>query len=193
MAMKPCTDATAADWISTSNLPWFNLVNFGPAGFTEHARLRFIPDPTHEGQTEHESGAGPDTPSESDRLAIAVAVLLKHSTTPHEVFIAFWDSYGFAMPAARFEVPSRGFFLYGGTIADDGHWDIAAEDQAPGQSWLPVPAFIWPADHAWCVAFDVDPHWAGIGGSGEAIAELLACPELDVATASPEDSQPFYL
>lgn len=26
----------------------------------------------------------------------------------------------------------------------------------------PPPAFVWPSEHAWCVACDVDPHFASI-------------------------------
>lgn len=106
--------------------------------------------------------------------------------------MAFWDGFGFAMPAARFEVPNREFFLYRGSVADVGSWDIAEEDQVPGQQWIPAPAFIWPADHAWCVAHDVDPHWAGIGAGAEAIAELSASQILDVVPAAPAAPQPTY-
>jgi hypothetical protein len=49
---------------------------------------------------------------------------------------------------------------------------------------MPDFAFIWPADHAWCVANDVDPHWAGIGADVSAVSELLADPRLDVVAAT---------
>jgi hypothetical protein len=51
---------------------------------------------------------------------------------------------------------------------------------------MPDPAFIWPADRAWCVANAVDPHWAGIGADVSAIDELLADPRLDVVRANPK-------
>jgi hypothetical protein len=54
------------------------------------------------------------------------------------------------------------------------------------------PAFMWPADHAWCIASDVDPHWAGIGAATAAIDELLADPRLDLVPALPSEIQPAY-
>ena len=57
---------------------------------------------------------------------------------------------------------------------------------------MPDPAFIWPADHAWCIANDVDPHWAGVGADGSAIDELLADSRLDVVPADRSQDQPYY-
>ena len=58
---------------------------------------------------------------------------------------------------------------------------------------MPDPAFIWPADHAWCIANDVDPHWIGIGADTPAIDQLVAHPLLDVVPADPRQEQPYYL
>ena len=67
-------------------------------------------------------------------------------------------------------------------------------DLSPGRLWpdLPDPAFVWPADHAWCLANDVDPHWAGIGADASAIDDLVADPRLDVVPADPRLRQPSY-
>lgn len=192
MAIKPCTGSSAADWITSSQLPWHQLVGFGPAGFDGHARLRFIPDPAQPGQSENDAAPGPDAPTETQQLEFAVAALRKHTTTPDELFFCFWDGFGFAMPGAQVDVPNRSYFLYRGKVSSAGTWDIAPADQAPGQPWLPVPALIWPADHAWCAASDVDPHWAGIGASSDAIAALLADGRLDVVRANPGEQQPHY-
>lgn len=66
------------------------------------------------------------------------------------------------------------------TVSDIGDWDV------------PYPAFVWPADRAWCVAADVDPHWAGIGADTAAIDRLVADPHLDVVPADPREDQPCY-
>ena len=58
---------------------------------------------------------------------------------------------------------------------------------------MPGPAFIWPGDRTWCLANDVDPHWAGIGADSAAIDELLADPRLDVVPADPHHAPPHYL
>jgi hypothetical protein len=36
------------------------------------------------------------------------------------------------------------------------------------------PGCMWPADHSWCVANDVDPDFAVIGGPAAAIELLIA-------------------
>jgi hypothetical protein len=79
-----------------------------------------------------------------------------------------------------------------GPLAEIGAWDTA--EAWPGQYRLDAaePAFVWPADHAWCVARDVDPHWAGIGGDTPLVDQLVADPLLDVASADPAAEQPSY-
>ena len=64
--------------------------------------------------------------------------------------------------------------------------------RANGPQIVRSSTFIWPADHAWCVAHDVDPHYAGIGASSAAVADLLAQPDLDVVPADPRVEQPYY-
>lgn len=191
--LEPCADATAANWIIGSELPWHQLLSFGPAGFPAYARIRFIPDPVRNGQPENEAGGPRSELSETERLNIAVGLLRQYTSTPGELFYAFWDGYGFTLPAARFEVPGREFYLYRGCPAGDGSWDMAAQHQAQGQSWMPVPAFIWPADHSWCIAYDVDPHWTGLGADTDAVAALVADSRLDAVRAEPAQQQPFYL
>ncbi|MPY81037.1 MAG: hypothetical protein GEV04_21920 [Actinophytocola sp.] len=88
-------------------------------------------------------------------------------------------------------IPNRAYFLFRGSLSEFGDWGAA--DMWPGQprSDMP-PAFIWPADHAWCVANDVDPHYAGIGAAATAIDDLLSQPGLDVVPADPRAEQPHY-
>ncbi|NKS72360.1 hypothetical protein GS531_04915 [Rhodococcus hoagii] len=62
---------------------------------------------------------------------------------------------------------------------------------APGHG-SPTPAFIWPADHAWCVTCDVDPHFASIGASADAIARLVADTRVDVVVDDPDTEPPYY-
>ena len=58
---------------------------------------------------------------------------------------------------------------------------------------FPVPpAFVWPDDQRWCLASDVDPHWAGIGAEDAAVEALLRTPGLDVVRADPREVQPHF-
>lgn len=88
-------------------------------------------------------------------------------------------------------IPNRAYFLFRGAAAGFGDWG-AAQTGSGHEVGMPDPAFIWPADHAWCVANDVDPHWAGIGADAAAIDQLLADPLLDVVPADPREDQPRY-
>ncbi len=217
MALVPCTDLSPASWITSSDLPWQRLVGFGPAAFPAYARLLFLPDPAYEGQEESDAALDDDAPSESARLRTVLETLTRHTRTPDDCYFCLWDGWGSdiwgdhdddpprrrpriapAFPSSVLQgpkvvVPNREYFLFRGAAAGYGDWGAA--EMWPGQPRpdMPDPAFVWPADHAWCIANDVDPHWAGIGAGAAAIDELLADPRVDVVPADPRDSQPWYL
>lgn len=94
--------------------------------------------------------------------------------------------------APKVEVPNRAYWLFRGPLAEIGTWDTA--EAWPGHCRLDAaePAFVWPVDRAWCVALDVDPHWAGIGGGRPLINQLITDPILDVVAADPTTEQPRY-
>jgi hypothetical protein len=52
-----------------SERPWQQLVGFGPEGFPAYARLRFLPDPAYEGQSENDVDVAEDAPTETALLA----------------------------------------------------------------------------------------------------------------------------
>ncbi|MBF0723073.1 hypothetical protein IR165_11900 [Sanguibacter inulinus] len=78
----------------------------------------------------------------------------------------------------------RRFALLSGRVTDIDSW--------PSSSGGSLPAFAWPEDRAWCFTSDVDPHWAGIAGSDEAISALVDDPHLDVVRASFGEAAPSY-
>ena len=80
-------------------------------------------------------------------------------------------------------IPNRTYYLLHGPLADFGQWGVRETGHNPA-------AFVWPADHAWCIASDVDQHWAGIGASSNAINRLLAQQDLDIVTANPDAGAP---
>ncbi|MHA7304061.1 hypothetical protein ACX80E_02270 [Arthrobacter sp. TMN-49] len=192
MTLRPAPENSAADWITGTTLPWQQLVGFGPAGFPAYARLRILPDPTRPGQSENDAEAIPGVLPETDMMQAAIVSLSKHTATAGGLYFCFWDGSGFDMPGAWVDVPNRSYYLYEGSVSENGAWEIATEDQAPDQQWIPTPALVWPADRAWCVAKDVDPHWVGIGASTDAINELIADPRLDAVSADPAEWPPQY-
>ena len=205
-----------------SDRPWEQLVSFGPAGFPAYARLRFLPDPAYVGQEESDVDVDEAHDETAQlRVALETltrhtrtpddcyfclwdgwgtdieggdgARRLDHHTGTVSrgplIAPAFPPS---VLHGPKVVVPNRAYFLFRGSTSDFGDWGAA--DAWPGKPRqnMPDPAFIWPADHAWCVADDVDPHWAGIGAEVSAIDELLADPRLDVIPADPRQDQPYY-
>ena len=216
VSLAPCSDLSPARWIVASKAPWQRLVGFGPSGFAAYARLRFLPDPAHAGQRESDVG---DARCETEELQLLFEVLATHTRAPDECYFCLWDGWGDiygggavavlgdrgdvrpqptvapAFPPSVLDgpkviVPHRAYFLFRGPASEAGDW--GATDMWPGQPRRYKPGFAWPADHAWCVASDVDPHWAGIGADAPVIDELVGDPRLDVVPADPNDEQPSY-
>ncbi len=186
-------ETSVGDWLGASGTPWSQLVGFGPAGFDAYARLRFIPDPDpgRPGQTESDAELGDLHPSDLDQVRLALRVLAPFTGTPHDCVFAVWDGWGHGLEIPRglplLELPHRSYGLLRGSLADVDEWQRAlGSDLAVG------PAFVWPEDRRWCLASDVDPHWAGIGADQQAVRALLAEPGLDVVRAEPAEHQPSY-
>jgi hypothetical protein len=192
MPLRYCSDMSAADWIVHAYIPWEQWVNFGPPGFPAYARLRFIPDPTKPGQTEADAYVDDHLP-EMEQTRLALEYLGQFTATPEDCYFCVWEGYGDEyIPPSVLEgpmviIPHRRYFLLHGSLIDFGSWE-----EIFGSVGDFPPAFAWPADHSWCFARDVDPHWAGIGAEQAAIDALLNAPELDVVPAQPTEHQPTY-
>jgi hypothetical protein len=186
------TDMSAAHWIIQARAPWEQLVNFGPAAFPAYARLRFIPDPTKPGQVESDVNTADDHPSDMQQARRALDHLRPFTSTPEECYFCVWEGYSdvdYPPPGVPLvSIPHRRYFLLQGSVSDLDSWD----DILGSTGYAPPPAFAWPADHSWCFASDVDPHWAGIGAEQVAIDALLDALELDVVPARPTEPQPTY-
>lgn len=94
MTLTPCSDATAADWITTSRQWWWHLVTVGPQMFPTYTRLRFIPDPAYPGQTESDMGRPPGALEDIEQLRVAVDALLPHTSARQDGYVLLWDGWG---------------------------------------------------------------------------------------------------
>jgi hypothetical protein len=56
MTLARSADVSPASWITDSEIPWPQLVTFGPPGFAAYARLRFLRDPAYKDETETDAG-----------------------------------------------------------------------------------------------------------------------------------------
>jgi hypothetical protein len=193
VTLQYCNDPSAADWIVQADIPWTRLVEFGPPAFPAYARLRFIPDPTKPGQAEGDVNIADDHPSDMQQIERALDHLRRFTATPEDCYFCVWEGYSdvyfppSVLNGPLVTIPHRRYFLLHGSLTDLGSWD----ETLGGAGYHP-PAFAWPADHSWCLASDVDPHWAGIGAEQAAIDALLNAPELDVVPARPTEPQPTY-
>ncbi|MET4046302.1 MULTISPECIES: hypothetical protein [unclassified Rhodococcus (in: high G+C Gram-positive bacteria)] len=192
MTFELCADSTPALWMAFQNLPWYRLARRGPIGFEKYARLLFIPDPKFSGQKTSDIEFDGDSPSELMQVATALNVLTGHTTTPDECYFAIWDGWDSITigPPPNFKIHNRDYWLIRGTLADYEHWN-SANPALWAYGDTPDPAFIFPADHAWCITNDVDPHFATIAATAEAIDEILGNDQIDTVLDDP-DSEPDY-
>lgn len=206
MTVSACVDSSPAAWLLDQDREWYDLTARGPLGFASYARLRFIPDPAFLGQRESDAAIpdlGRPGPSEMWQIGVAMTYLTGHTTTPDECYYLIWEGWPDVetlceqIGAARIDIDDeagrsvRGYYLFRGDT-DLRAWDHD-DAGAPFDSSWPIPAFVWPADRAWCVVRDVDPHFATIGAGDAAIAEILSDPRIDVVDDDPTVNPPRYL
>jgi hypothetical protein len=133
--------------------------------------------------------------------AALVEVLTRHTSTPDSCWLCLWDGYGDLHPGGSFtftafrvgddpppplpppkyprqknrvRLPARDYLLFHGAVGD-------------AHGWSQGPNLWWPDDRAWCVATEIDFPYTYVGGSAEAIEELLARPDLEALPASITD------
>ena len=188
MPLEFLTDGSPADWLSLSRTPPWQLITFGPAGFEQYARLRFLPDPRFPGQLESDVDLPASSAPEGVQSLWALERLRRFTSTPDRWYFCIWDGFGIQLPVdVCVDLGHRAYHLARGSLEDWRQW-VREQPIYPGMP----PAFAWPQDRSWCFTRDVDPHWAGVGGSGQAIQALLEDPDLDVVPADPAAVPPAY-
>ena len=200
MALAHEPDVSHAAWLTDRIEPWEQLCAWGPPVFAAAARLFHGDpgDPPDPGELMNLEGDLDD-----DQLRTLVEVLARHTTTRGDCFFGLWDGFGdieggtppgfaaAARAAPRVRIPGRTYLLFRGPLADAGVWGAA--ELTPG--WprrINSPNLMWPADHAWFVATEIDLPWTGVGGSEALVADLLAEPGLDAERAEPGPDAPYW-
>ncbi|WP_260681840.1 hypothetical protein [Gordonia rubripertincta] len=204
--LRFCTDVSPADWITrrrdatddvASGQAWKALALFGPPEFEAYARVRFRPDPDgpHQGVPREDFTQAVYAGYEHGIVARTCRALAAETRSSDDCYFAIWAGYpGVLSPlpgGPRMHIPNRDYHLYVGTLSDLKAWEQPLTHETPALLHDP-PAFVWPADRAWCLASDVDPHWAGIGADTTTIRALTTRDDIDVVTADRYGRQPFY-
>lgn len=149
------------------------------------------------------SGQGPHQGSlYTPDAEVLAGVLRGFTATPEECYFCLWDGYGWegrrllstpgtaplilpdpvpeaVRQGARVRLPERDYLLYTGPVeaitapAEIGHGQCAN--------------LAWPADHAWCVASEIDLACTYAAGSEALIDALLADGRIEALPAHPDD------
>lgn len=199
MSLTHEPDVSVADWVVGADEPWQVLASQGPAGFEAYATIR------------HADGTGPERVAEVTRLGVhhtttardAFFALWDGWGELHEgrVYASMDPGRHFGrmfrsdpgprtapafgpevMDGPRAMLADRSYLVFRGPLTSVGDW--GARPYTP--DWprsLPQASFTWPADHAWCIASDVDPDWFTVGGSRALVDAVLDHPDLDAEPA----------
>jgi hypothetical protein len=206
-------DVAKADWFAHSSDHWAQLCSIGPSGFAGYARL-FHPVSPDADEADSETFWGNlEGHLDQEVLIRLLAVLERHTATSDECYFGLWEGFaeiegspavmrfdGRTIPPAfppevmagpRLRIPAREYLLFRGPLTKAGQWGAA--DELPGEPReINSPNLIWPADHSWFVATEIDLPWTGIAGSTELIADLLADEALDVKATQPSPDLPYW-
>jgi hypothetical protein len=134
---------------------------------------------------DHQPGVWENEPDEGslpEREAATLAGVLASFTTSRRWWYAVWEGFG-ALPqrwraAPTVPMPARAMYLFRGAQADA----TASFEPDP---WTQSASLWWPDDRAWCVATDVDLMSSYVGGSRDAVAALVAHPDLEAYEVPP--------
>jgi hypothetical protein len=167
--IRPAEDAGAAQWLLRPDVDWWDLVRYGPPGFEVYVRIAFPRD----------SGAGADHLSgeeQADAVRTALTALTSFTTTPSQGYAAIWEGWVSRRPvpqAPRVEIPHRVMLLFTGPV------DVLRD--APALAWYgsaaglgQEPHLVWPQDHAWCLACEVDEEIEFTVGCSTQASQALA-------------------
>jgi hypothetical protein len=146
-----------------------------------------------------------------DAAALA-SIAREWTSTPQDCWFCVWDGYGWdavstsvllatdgepppevvAAPprdpvpqpvrdGPHVLLPHREYLLYQGPAED-----VVASASLHG-TWGQCANLWWPADHAWCVASEIDLPWTYVGGQRGLIDAILADDRIEALPAAPDD------
>jgi hypothetical protein len=164
--IRPAADADAARWLLQADVGWQDLVTYGPPGFDVYVRIALRQGDVVNGFDE----------VPLDTIRAALSTLASRTTTAECGYAAVWEGWGGGPPspsAPRVDIPNRAMLLF------TGH--VEALRDAAGLAWYgsavrvsQEPHLVWPEDHAWCLACDVDEEIEFTVGCSSETAKALS-------------------
>ena len=135
-------------------------------------------------------------------MARVMDIARGYTNTTEEITVALWEGWGIGLqPAKRgtdpallrllrngpfLELPWRRYVLLATTALDltDPAWPFTA-----GMGWSPgvpgpMPQLVWPADHAWAVASEIDFDSTLVGGTFGLINAIVEHPDIEAVRVS---------
>lgn len=194
MALNFHSDPAGAEWI-VAGQPRSSIgttLLLGPPGFETYARVLSLPDPQRPSQSEDEIDevAMREAPTEQEVVRATTEALSAITGSGERLRFLLWDGYPCepALPSGtRVDLAGwRTCALAAGTLTDWTSWS-----ESGAQRWFP-PAFVWPPDREWCLAYDVDAHFAGVAGTLSTVDELLIRSRHPAMVASRGRPLPIY-
>jgi len=156
----PAADAGPARWLLQPDVDWWDLVRYGPPGFDVYVRIAFPQQ---------------DVEEPFDAVRAALVTLASYTSTADRGYAAIWDGWGGRPPtpqAPRVHIPNREMLLFTGCVEALSHAPAVAWHEPPGYG--PPPHLVWPEDHAWCLACEVDEEIEFTVGCSSDASEALA-------------------
>ena len=160
--LRPAANANPARWLLRAEVDWWDLVRYGPPGFDVYLRVEF-----------GVVGDDVEPDGEDPVLRHVLTILAEHTATPATAYVAIWEGWagGDAPVAPRVQIPNREMLLFTGPVG--------VMRDAPELAWYgsvqgyQEPHLVWPEDHAWCLACEVDEEIEFSVGCSEDAAQAL--------------------
>ncbi|OZE38010.1 hypothetical protein CH278_04950 [Rhodococcus sp. 05-2254-5] len=163
-------DVSEAEWVdyNLDGVATNTVGSLVPTVFDAYARIAY---PARNGMPHRTTPAKP-VAAWHVQLMSTIEVLTRNTTTPNDCWFAVWEG-NTALDYIRDSAPTTNiagydYFLLRGPVS-------RATDTLGGLS----PNLCWPNDHAWRLAQHFDFPCAYIGGSRDAVADLLALTDID--------------
>ena len=207
MTLRHEPDVSVASWIVGADAPWGVLASQGPPGLAAYATVHFDGEEADPGRPD------PDLVAHVTRRAAKHTSVPERAWFAlwdgwgelggGRVYLAMEPDRAlgriFSRPKPVETVPPfgrdvmhgpvvdlggfRAYHLFTGGVDDVGSWPA----RPPRPGWpadIPQASLTWPADHAWCIASDVDPTAFTVGGPQALVDEVLADPDLRAEPAA---------